>query len=180
MSEITPGERRELRSVVKGQYKVLRAEVKRREQELKAEIEQEILDRYREQDAAIGDAKREVQQAIEDCVRQMREIGERLQAVHPNLVVETGTKYGRLEFAAHDPNRAQLHRAAMASIPNTIGDAQLALDRQEMDLLRKLSETALSSEAATEFLGSIPTVGELVPSARLRELEASLREAGDP
>lgn len=38
-SAITPGERRELRSVVRGQFKVLRAEVKCREAELRAEVE---------------------------------------------------------------------------------------------------------------------------------------------
>lgn len=53
---IAPGERRELRSVVRGQFKVLRAQVKRREAELKAEIEAELLAKYREQDAAIPDA----------------------------------------------------------------------------------------------------------------------------
>ncbi len=49
--------------------------------------------------------------------------------------------------------------------------AQLTLDRQEADLLRSLALEGLETPAARAFLERIPTVGELVPSARLREIE---------
>lgn len=45
-NKLTPGDRRELRTVVKNRFKVLRAEVKRREQEMKAEIEKQLLDTH--------------------------------------------------------------------------------------------------------------------------------------
>jgi len=179
--EITPGERRELRSIVKGQFKVLRAEVKRRQQEMVAEVEQEILNRYREQDVAIAEAQEEARREVDDCVRRVIEIGQRLQAAHPTLVVKAGqSRYsGDIRLDADDPNRSQLHRAAIAAIPDKIGDANLALDRQEMNLLRDLSAGALSSEAARKFLDSIPSVGELVPRTRLREIESSLNIGGE-
>jgi hypothetical protein len=71
-------------------------------------------------------------------------------------------------------NRTQIHRALMASVPDKIGDANLALDTQEMNLLRQLSEGALDSDEARGFLGSIPTVGELVPRVVLREIEQQI------
>lgn len=172
--EITPGERRELRSVVRGQFKVLRAEVDRRKDELKAEIEAELLNQYRAQDEAISEARREVQRAQAEYVRVVEEIGRKLKENRPELAVEAGMRHGRIVFNASDPNRVQAHRAAMASIPDRIGDAKLRLDRMEMDILRDLSAGALQTEQAQSFLGQIPTVGELVPRAVLRELEAGL------
>ena len=170
--DITPGERRELRSVVRGQYKVLRAEVKRREAELRAEVESELLDRYRAEDQAIADAQLEVCRRIEECARDLREIGARLVGAFPDLSVTAGELYaGRLGMSVSNGHRAQLHRALMAAIPDRIGDANLSLDRGENDLLRKLSEGALTGDAARAFLDVIPTVGELVPRARLAELE---------
>jgi hypothetical protein len=171
--EITPGERRELRSVVRGQFKVLRAEVKRREAELKAEIEAELLEKYREQDAAIAEAQREADKIRMDAEREVAKIAERLREEHPDLVAGSD-RYSRLSLQAVNHNRTQIHRALMASVPDKIGDAHLALDREEMRLLRQLSEGALESKEARSFLGEIPTVGELVPRARLLELEAEL------
>lgn len=171
---IAPGERRELRSVVRGQFKVLRAEVKRRADEMKAEIETDLVARYREQDAAIYEAEREAARKIQDCVRELEQIGQALKESHPDLTVHTGGYGGRLGIAAMNHNRAQVHRALMASIPDRIGDAHLNLDREEIRLLRQLSEGALDGAEARGFLGEIPTVGELVPRARLREIEQQM------
>jgi multidrug efflux pump subunit AcrA (membrane-fusion protein) len=170
---ITSGERRELRSVVRGQFKVLRAQVKRREQELKAEIEAELLEKYREQDRAIAEAQAEVDKIRQDAEREVAKVAKRLREAHPDLTAGRHA-YDRLALQAINHNRTQIHRALMASIPDKIGDANLALDTQEMNLLRQLSEGALDSEEARGFLGSIPTVGELVPRVVLREIEQQM------
>jgi chromosome segregation ATPase len=169
---ITPGERRELRSVVRGQFKVLRAQVKRREQELRAEIEAELLEKYREQDRAIAEAQAEADKIRQDAEREVAKVAARLREAHPDLTAARG-KYD-LSLQAINHNRTQIHRALMASIPDKIGDANLALDTQEMNLLRQLSEGALGSDEARGFLGSIPTVGELVPRVVLREIEQQI------
>lgn len=171
--DITPGERRELRSVVRGQFKVLRAQVKRREQELRAEIETALLEKYREQDAAIAEAQNEVQKIRQDAEREVAKVARRLRETHPDLTAGPD-RYSRLSLEAINHNRAQIHRALMASVPDKIGDANLSLDEQEIRLLRQLSEGALDSEEARSFLGTIPTVGELVPRAALRELEQQM------
>lgn len=168
---ITPGERRELRSVVKGQYKVLRAEVKRRTEEMKAEIEQDLLDRYREEDAAISAAREEIAVAYREYMRTAERIARELSMAWPD--VEAGFNFAG-SFHARNKNRTQIHRAAMARIPTIVGNAALTLDRQEVGLLRELSEGALEGASAKSFLSQIPTVGELVPRARLKELESGL------
>lgn len=173
-TQLTPGDRRELRSIVKGRFKVLRAEVKRRETEMKAEIEAELVDRYRVQQQAIADARREVQEIIGEALRSARLVAARLSDAHPDVEAEIGTHYGGIAFDARIKNRAELHRALIAAIPDKIGDAQLELDRQENDLLQSLSVGALQTEQAQQFMATIPTVGELVPRARLREIEGRL------
>jgi hypothetical protein len=176
--QIAPGERRELRSIVKGQFKVLRAEVKRRAEEMRAEIEAALAERYRDETADIAEAQREVQRIVLDAARQVEQVGDALRAKHPDLEVRAGMgRFGAITLDAVNGNRAQVHRAMTAAIPHKIGDANLALDRQEVELLRELSVGALDSEQAQRFLGSIPTVGQLVPRARLDEIESGLNGA---
>jgi ketosteroid isomerase-like protein len=161
--ELTPGDRRELRSLVKKQFDVLRRDVKRRKDELTGEIESELLRRYREQDERIAEARREV-----EIARRTYEDAVNLRALDPDLELWVGQQ-GHL--SAHDPNRTQLHRALIASVPQQIADASTKLDQQELNLLRDLTIGALDTDVAQKFLSRIPTVGELVPKARLAELE---------
>jgi hypothetical protein len=107
-----------------------------------------------------------------DQARVVREVEA---AVSTNVdIKESHARELALTLRAINHNRTQIHRALMASIPDKIGDAHLALDTQEMTLLRHLSEGALASEEARGFLGSIPTVGELVPRVVLREIEQQM------
>lgn len=173
--EITPGERRELRALVRGQFKVLHAEVKRRKDELKDEIESELLRQYRAQDDAIGAARDRVAESVRECLRQVEAIGRELKMERPELVVKAGMSFGGPALDATDPHRTQEHRAAIAGIPSVIGDAALKLDRQELDILRELAAGALQTEQARAFLTKIPTVGELVPKVRFDAIEAQMR-----
>jgi hypothetical protein len=55
-----------------------------------------------------------------------------------------------------------------------VAGAKLRLNRQEADLLRDISLGALESDEARQFLTGIPAAAELVPLARMAELEANL------
>jgi uncharacterized protein YukE len=173
---ITPGERRELRSVVKGQFKVLRAEVKRRADEMRAEIEAELVERYRDEDRAVADAQLEVNRILNDAARAIEQVGDMLRDQFPDLEIEAGRSQfgGKIGLSARNRNRAQVHRALLAAIPDRIGDANLALDRQEVDLLRRLSEGALDTAEARGFLGEIPSIGEPGTWHQLADMERQL------
>ena len=71
----------------------------------------------------------------------------------------------------------ELRRLANTRITAQVKGALLRLDRDEADLLRTLAVGAIESEEARIFLDRIPTVGELVSSARLAELEAGLQDS---
>lgn len=168
LRELTPGDRRELRAIVKKQFAVLRADLKRREGELKGEVEAEILRRYRQQDADMQQAARELARLSEDFQRQAQTVADTLSDAHPELTVQVAWGYrGGMELRAMDKSRTQAHSAALAAIPGTIAQASADLDQQELDLLRELTVSALDSDAASQFLSRIPTVGRLVSSARV-------------
>lgn len=168
LRELTAGDRRELRSIVKKQFAVLRADLKRREGELSGDVEADILRRYRQQDQDIQQAREELARVQEEFERQAQAIARTLTDAHPELTVRAGWGVrGGYEIRAADQSRAQAHRAALAAIPGTIAQASADLDQQELDLLRELTVSALDSDAAAAFMSRIPTVGRLVSSARM-------------
>lgn len=172
MSEITKGERVELKSVVRNQFKVLRAELEQREAELHAEIEDQIVAKYRETDLAweatqhlIHEATMEANRKINDL---LTEAGYQIRGGTERMWLHTPTP------TRSEESRMELRRHANAQIAARVKAARLRLDREEADLLRTLAVGALESDEAHRFVGTIPTVGELVPNARLAELEATL------
>lgn len=179
---ITKGERTELRSIVRQQFRVLRAETEQRKHELLAEMEQRIAEHYAATDKQRQDLMWKCHQICEEASRQITDllIGE---------TVERGGLHGDEEISVKHPitvrmepirwsdqEKVQRRRAVAAGIEAQIKAALMQLERQEADLLRTLAVGAIESEEARRFLESIPTVAELVPAARLAELEASLRE----
>lgn len=171
---IPPGERRELRSVVRQQFKVLRTEVKQREVELLAEAERRLMERYREEDKAVDDLNWRIKEIAEDAQRQIDD----LMRQHQDKI--DGGEWRRFSgrvsaqgVARKTEDRSQLRRALEAGIKEQVNQATLALDRKEADLLKALAVDALEADAAREFLTRIPTVAELVPSRRLREIESA-------
>ena len=148
---IPPGERRELRSVVRSQFKVLRTEVKQRELELTAEAERRLMERYRDEDKKVEDLNWRMQEIVRDAQRQiedlMRDHGEQ----------EDGGGWGRGDgklwfqgVSRKTENRTQLRRALEAGIREQVRQASLALDRQEADLLRALAMEGLESTGADQ------------------------------
>lgn len=167
---ITKGERTELRSIVRQQFKVLRSEVTQRHAELLATLDDEIAEKFAKADDRwgfvlheIGEAEREANRRINDALREY-----------------TGSmefsKYERSWVRAQIPERSETQqrqldrRAAAMAVDARVRGALSRLERQEADILRSLALGALESDEARAFLGQIPSVGELVPAARLAEL----------
>lgn len=173
MSLIPPAERRELRSVVRSQFKVLRTEVKQRETELVAEAERQLMERYRDEDKRMDDLNWRIRQVVDQA---NNDIGDLMQGFSGD---EDGGRFRRMHAVSYpyinrkSEDRTQLHAALTTGIKAQVQTALLGLDRQEADLLRQLALESLESAEAQAFLARIPTVGELVPSERLREIETA-------
>lgn len=172
--QITPGERRELRSVVRSQMKVLRAEVEQREAELMAEAESRLTARFADQDKALADANRRIAEIA-------GRFNDEVQGVLAEITAHVGhdegqhlsvRNFGAPRVFGKTEDRTQLRRAMEAGVKARVKQARTELDRQEADLLRDLAIDGLQTSAARAFLQRIPSAAQLVPSSKLREIEA--------
>lgn len=170
---MTPGERRSLSAIVKQRMKVLRADVKLRRLELVAEAEKRLVERYREHDKLVADVGWRLGQIMDQANKDVRALIEQVNADNPEAGLKLNRSFSPPSITHSQEDRSQLHRALIAGIDAQVEAANLALDRQEAELLQTLALELLETEAAREFLRSIPTVAELVPSARLVEIEAA-------
>lgn len=171
---ISKGERDELRRIVRGDFKALGHELDQRERELGAEIEQRVAQRFEPSDEAGRALARTISAIIADANEAIRV------AVHAALQSTDGyrARWRPLDVPLVEwvpEKRDELRRALRADVGARVGAAKLRLERQEVDLLKRLSSDALESDAARAFLAGIPTVAELVPTDRLAELEESFR-----
>lgn len=169
---ISKGERTELRSIVRQQFKVLRSELEQREREMYAGVEEEIATRYAEADQGWVALTHKIHEITLDANRQVNDA-----LYEAGFQTKSGTE--RMWFQTPGPrqpteDRTELRRLATTKIQAQMKAAKLRLDREEADLLRNLAVGAIESDEAREFLAAIPTVGELVPVARLAELEAQI------
>lgn len=176
MSSITKGERTELKSIVRQQFKVLRAELEQRELEMIAGVEDQITAKYAADDDTWSVLQHQVHEAVMACNRQVNDA-----LYEHNYAVKGNSE----RMWINEPNlrqpqekRMELRRHSHSHIKAQVRAARLDLERREADTLRTLAIGALESDEAQRFLESIPTVGELVPTARLAELEASLEDGG--
>lgn len=171
--EMTPGERRELRTVVRQRMKVLRADVAQRRMELLADAETRLVERYRAQDKQVEDLNFRIAEIAEQASREITDLIIAVRGDADGVSIRRPVHLRAPQVNTYTENRAQLHRALVAGIEAQVKTALLSLDRQEADLLQTLALNSLETAAAREFLASIPTVAELVPAARLREIEAA-------
>ncbi len=165
---IPPGERRELRSVVRAQYKVLRAEVEARKAELLAEGEERLRQRYLAEDKKIHDMNKKIEsirvRAEKQIADAMAEVG--LTDLYSKREVRVSNLYLR-----NDDTRSRLRQAFTSTVLAQAKAALLTLDRQEADLLKGLAIDSLKTEQGREFLRAIPEIVALMPSNTLKEVE---------
>jgi len=178
--QIMPGERRELRAVVRAQMKVLRAEVAQREIELQAEVEARLVERYRDEDRRNDELNRKISDIHVEANRQLRDALSAFEDLSDGGTWRRVSGFTAPYISRRDSDRRSLKDALLAGIKVQVKQALLALDRQEADLLRDLAIEGLETAAARAFLGRIPNVAELVPAKRMREIEAEFDRASRP
>lgn len=176
--QMTPGERRDLRTVVRQRMKVLRADVAQRRMELLADAERRLVERYRQQDKQIEDLNFAIAEAVEKASREVTDLIIAARGDADGVSIRRPVRLTAPRVNTHIEDRSQLHRAMTSGIEAQVKTALLSLDRQEADLLQTLALNSLETAAAREFLAAIPSVAELVPAARLREIEAAFDGKG--
>ena len=96
--QIPPGERRELRAVVRSQIKVLRAEVGQREMELQAEVESRLAERYRDEDAKADEFSRSMRDITRKANDEIEKVLDPLKAITIGKAGKPDLLRQRVEF----------------------------------------------------------------------------------
>jgi hypothetical protein len=143
---------------------------------LAAEAAEQVRRRYAATDKQVDDLNWKMEQITDQANKDIRDAVKAVQA-------ESDGGQWNWSGAIHAPrvshqveDRWALTGALSTGIDAQARGAQLALERQEADLLRQLAMGALETEEARAFLRAIPSVGELVPASRLAEIEAAFDE----
>lgn len=165
-------ERDELRRLIRARFKVLRSDVDQRKAELLAELEQEITAKFADEDRRWNDAMYVIEQARLEANRKIND-------VYRGLIPDLWGGHDRDVVTVRHAGRPNHQRGVLRIQGEKQVDARcraalLELERREVDLLTELATSALESAEAVAFMGRIPTVSELVPASRLREIEAQL------
>lgn len=175
---ITKGERDELRRIVRQDFKVLAEEMKVRRAEMVAEIEQRVAQRFEPSDQAAEACQRQMGDIIQNANEAITKAIADLKAAADGYMIAWNPLATPRLFVVPE-KREEMRRALIADLDARIAEATLRVHRQEADLLKGLASGALESDAAREFLASIPTVAQLVPADRLAELEAQFSQDDD-
>jgi hypothetical protein len=169
---MTKAERAELRSVVRAQFKVLRGEVAQRRAEMAAEAAERVRRRFADDDKKLDDLNWKIEQITDQANKDIRDAVKAVQGASDSGTWTWSGAVHAPRVARHQEDRYALTGALNTGIDAQVKAALLNLERQEADLLRQLTLGALESEEARAFLDAIPAVGDLVPAARLLEIEA--------
>jgi 2-oxo-4-hydroxy-4-carboxy--5-ureidoimidazoline (OHCU) decarboxylase len=165
---IRAGERRELRSLVRLRVKLLRAEVAETHAAQMAEIDGRVARKFQEDNTRTEELRKELDRLTANANRRFNKII----SEYPDVAETRQNPFSRPWVHQPEGNKTRLRRALVAAVEAQSQAARLRVTKLEAELLTALSLDALKTEAAQEFVHTIPTVGDLMPSAVLAEIEA--------
>lgn len=170
MSRMNAGERQALRQVVRQRMKVLRADVAARKAELEAELEARVAEQFAARDKLVADLNDVISGIWDQAVKDARAAVEAVQKDHPDLPLTYKGQSTAPALAIDNGERFHLRRRLAAEIESQVKNALVDIDRREADLVEEITIDGLETDAAKDFLNRIPTVGQLVPGARLTQM----------
>ena len=166
-------ERDEIRRIIRARFKVLRSDVDQRKAELLAELEAGIAARFADEDKRWMDICTLVSEAVQEANRKVNDLYREFFGDEWGVNADRGVVAAQL---VPKPNRTRvaLRIRGEREIDVKVKAALLELERREVDLLAELATSALETAEARSFMQRIPTVSELVPASRLKEIEGAL------
>jgi hypothetical protein len=171
VSKLSRAEREDLTRVVKLRLDVAKDMVEQRAKELRADVEAKLSAIHRADHAAwadvTGDAERFVAEADRRIAMKCRELGIP-EGLRPQLSLGW---YGRGESASKE-RRAELRRTAFARIDALAAAALTQIKARTADVWTDIIAAGLESDAAKQFLASMPTVEQLMPLLPVTEMAA--------
>lgn len=171
-------ERRELNKLIDQEFEMIAISVnemaaKEREERLAQldEVNANVKDKVREAEDAIEAMEREFREQFKEFVRKQEDAyGLRFKTTGYASTIRKAVNIERVTVL--EPEAVEAQRVAInTEVKNKQQAAKRVLQRQALDLKRKVTLTGLTSPEAQEFVNEIPSAEEIFATAM--ELEAS-------
>ena len=168
---MTKGERQELSALIRKRERVMRATVESRSSDLLAEFEQQAAAIYKFNDDAVWERAKELaQNAVAGANKEIAERCAQL-GIPPEFAPGLSIGwYGRGENAVAE-RRAELRRAAKASIEASEKLALAKIERMSLDAQTEVVAHGLESSAARDFLERMPSLDALMPMIDAQQIK---------
>ena len=161
-AKITKADARELKSVVRMRFDLLRTETSLRETELRQLVREQVIrenqeriDEYRDRVRALADEALALSRRLTDLADEAYQNGLHISG---SIIVVNTEQWNVLPKNLDYEVQRRIQEVYTQSHATRLG-----IDRQEVELLEKLTLQVLDSNQAREFIESIPTVDELIP-----------------
>lgn len=169
---MTKGERDQLLSLVKKREKVMKVKASERSATLLAEFDAQSAKIYHwDEDAVWAKVKEEAEAAIE---RAQIQIAARCKELGIPVEFAPGLSmfwHGRGHNAASD-RRTELRRAAKSKIESIEKEAVAKIEAMSLEAQTQIIAHGLESDAAKQFLDTMPSLESLMPPLVVNEMQA--------
>jgi hypothetical protein len=166
---MTKGERDELAKITRARGRVAKQRVDAVKAELLADIEKKLSEEFKREDRMWKDAVKIAEQAADDANAHIQRVCEE-RGIPADFRPSIGLGW-RSRGSNIDPaRRAELRKLAVARVDHVAKSAKLEIDAQQADTEAALYAGGLTSDAAREFLNSMPDPRSLMPTIELSEL----------
>ncbi len=170
---MTRRERDDLAALVRRRERVAKTAAAQRSAELMADFEQKLAAVYKSTDDAWRDitatANRVVAEADQEIARRCRDLG-----IPETLRPGLGLNWYRRGESESRERRGELRKVAATRIAALQKRPKTAIEQQSVEVQTRLLAGGLESEAARQFLESMPTVESLMPPLDVAQLEAAM------
>lgn len=169
---MTKGERQELGSLIRKREKVMKAEAEKRSAALLADYDAQSAKIYHwDNDEIWKQAHDEAEKAVEAA---RRSIAERCQqiGIPAEFAPDLQLYWSGRGHNALAQRRQELRQAAKSRIAAMERDALAQIERLSLQAQTEIVASGLQSEAAQNFLKTMPTMDALMPPVAIDEIEA--------
>jgi hypothetical protein len=164
---IRPGERAELRTLVRMRVKLLRSQIADRHATQMAQIDGRIANKFCEDRTRVEALRKE----LDKIVARANRAAQAALARYPDVAEMRTHMFSRPYITRPDQGKEKLRKAMVAMVTAQTEAAKLRVAQLEAELLGELALSAIKTEAAKEFVRTIPEIEDLMPAEPLAQIE---------
>ena len=173
-SPMTKTERADIQRLIRNTALLAKAHAKERSAHLRAEFERQMATTYSySQDEVWREAAEAAQAAVKVAAETVEQRCEELGIPKPFRPSISVCWNGRGENAVKS-RQVELRRVASTRITALEAEAVTRIETKALEASTRLLATGLTTEAATEFLESLPKVDDMMPALEVSEVKALL------